>query len=322
MLLSRLAENLYWAGRYLERAEDTARLVRVQSELYLDLPGHLNVGWMPLLAVTGSTEFFRDRTDADGASLTEESTVVRFLTTSDANPGSVLCALDAARSNLRSVRALIPRSAWEVANSLNLWAVDNADMAGSRRSHMEWLEVIIRRCQTLAGMFSSIMSHDQAYRFLQIGRFLERADMTTRVLDVQATILLDNPEARDVAYSDIIWAAVLKSVTAVQMYRRVSRAGVSGTSALAFLLLDPQFPRTVYHCLEALSHDIHRLPRASHLAAGAVARAHTTLEGVIPTELDAPGMHELMDIIQTDLGAIHQAVVDTWFLAPSRPAAA
>ena len=319
MLLSRLAENLYWAGRYLERAEATARLVRVHSELFLDLPRSLNVGWAPLLAVTGTSDAFaalEEEAEPGSAAPTEETRVVRFLTTSSDHRGSVLASLTAARSNLRSVRALIPRSGWEVANRLHMWAAERADQAVPRRSRLEWLEGIQRRCQTIDGLLGSTMSHDQAYKFLIVGRQIERADMTTRVLDVQATTLLEHPRARDVAYNDVVWMGVLKSVSAMQMYRRVARAGVSGPRALAFLLHDAQFPRSVQHCLTALDDALKTLPNAdATLVAAATVRQ--SLAGADASALDGPAaLHTLMDTLQTDLSEVHAAAHATWFAPP------
>ena len=268
MLLSRLAENIYWAGRYLERAEDTARLVKVHTELYLDLPQATSMGWNPLLAVTGSGDAYDEHVRLNGADvdLSEELRVVTFLTTSQDNPSSVLSCLNAARANLRSVRALLPRSGWEQVNHLHLWARDTQGKAVPRRSRTEWANDLIRKCQTVTGLLSGTMSHDESYRFLEVGRHLERADMTTRVLDVQAHVLLQQITAGS-TYADVTWMSVLKSLSAMQMFRRVARAGVSGSRALNFLLCDREFPRSVAHCLVELDRglrlrdQVQRLPR-------------------------------------------------------------
>jgi uncharacterized alpha-E superfamily protein len=321
MLLSRLAENLYWAGRYLERAEATARLVRVQTELYLDLPRSVSVGWRPLLSVTGSGTTYDDLVaveggpQARGAVATEEHRVVHFLTTHE-QPGSVLRCIAATRQNLRSVRALIPRAAWEVVNSLHLQAQATQELAVPRRSRIEWLDGIIRRCQTLVGMLDGTMSHDQAYAFLQVGRHIERADMTTRVIDVSASILLDHRIGEGtLPYADITWMGVLRSVSAMQMYRRVAAAGVSGPRALAFLLCDPQFPRSVEHALTELSRHALELPRHEE-AMKACAAAQQALTDCEMTGMSGPELHAFMDELQGALAVIHDAAARTWFAVP------
>lgn len=318
MLLSRLAEHVYWAGRYLERAEATARLVQVSTELYLDLPKSVSVGWRPMLAVTGSAEAYETIVDQDGNGVmaTEEQQIVGFLTTASDNPGSVLQCLTAARSNLRSIRALLPRAGWEVANGLHLWAHDHAELAVPRRSRMEWLESIIRQCQTLSGLLDNVMSHDQAYAFLHVGRHLERADMTTRVIDVQAAILLDHRLGDGtLPYGDVTWMAVLKSVSARQMFRRVASAGVHGPRALEFLLCDPQFPRSVEHCLTQLSRRLLELPRHDD-AMTACAAAQQALTEAVFEGLNGPELHDFLDGLQGHLARIHDAAQATWFTPP------
>jgi uncharacterized alpha-E superfamily protein len=334
VLLSRLAENLYWAGRYLERAEATARLVRVQTEIYLDLPRSVSVGWRPLLAVTGSGAAFDEVLAADGAGAraargvgveaTEEHQVVRFLTTYEGHPGSVLSCTATARHNLRSVRALIPRSAWETANRLHLWSRETKDLAVPRRSRIEWLDGIVRRCQTLSGALDGTMSHDQAYAFLQVGRHLERADMTTRVIDVSSQVVHRHRlGAGTLPYADITWMGVLRSVSAMQMYRRMARTGVFGPEALQFLLGDRQFPRSVEHALCELSRRATELPRhEATLAACAATRRQLVDCDVLG--MTGEELHTAMDRLQQGLGAIHEAVTATWFspedLAPPAPA--
>lgn len=318
MLLSRLAEHIYWAGRYLERAEATARLVKVSTELYLDLPRSVSVGWRPMLSVTGAAGTYDALIgeQADGAAMTEEQRIVGFLTTDAANPGSVLSCLTAARTNLRSVRALLPRAGWEVANSLHLWADEHADLAVPRRSRIEWLESIIRQCQTLTGVLDNVMSHDQAYAFLLLGRQLERADMTTRVIDVQAAILLDHRVGDGtLPYADVTWMGVLRSVSASQMFRRVAAAGVHGPRALEFLLCDPQFPRSVEHCLTELGRRLLELPHHDD-AMAACARAQDRLGEAVFEGVDGSELHAFIDDLQAALAGIHSAAEATWFAPP------
>ncbi len=323
MMLSRLAENIYWAGRYLERAEDTARLVRVHTELFLDLPRSVSMGWTPLLAVTGSAEAYADHLEQSerADAVAPELHIVSFLTTDRSNASSVLSSVQAARDNLRSVRAMIPRAGWEQVNRLNLWAQDTQAMAAPRRSRTEWTEQLVHRAQTINGLLDSTMSHDQAYAFLLLGRFVERADMTTRVLDVQAQTLLDDPSVRG-AYADVTWMSVLRSVSAMQMYRRVARAGVSGSRALNFLLTDAEFPRSVCHGLDVIERQLARLPHAEGTAEAVQATRDRIAEAQLGADLKAMApedLHTFMDDLQGMLAAIHTVVSQTWFSPPPSP---
>lgn len=308
MLLSRVAENVYWSARYLERAEATARLVEVHSKLFLDLPRAAGLGWAPLLLVTGSAD--------DVASPTEEA-VVRLLTADAGHPGSVRSCLAAARANLRLTRSVLPESAWEELNSLHLWVEQNAGHAVDRRTRLSWTTTVIRRCQMLAGLLNGVMSHDETWSFLEMGRHVERADMTTRVIDVQAGVFLGAGAAQLQPYADVIWSSVLRSLSAHQMFLRSSRTGVSGPEALRFLLRNPQFPRSVEHCLTAASRSLMELPFYDAPMA-ACAAVQEFMVDVDVAGLDAAEVHTFIDRLQIGIGTLHGAVSDTYFtLSPA-----
>lgn len=317
VLLSRLAEHVYWAARYLERAEATARLVGVHTELYLDLPLSAGLGWTPLLAVTGSTEDF-DATHADH----DEEAVIGYLTIEDANSGSVLQSLSQARFNLRATRALLPRAAWEVLNSLYLSVAERPAAAVDRRTRPAWTAEVIRGCQTLTGVLDGTMNHDEAYGFLLCGRYLERADMTTRVLDVQAELLGADPAGELRPFHDATWNAVLSNLGAQQMFRRTMRtAGVRGPDAIRFLLCDPHFPRSVAHCLLHLSRALTELPRYDDAMAhgAAVSELLTDTDAGV---LSAAELHGYIDHLQAELSAVHGRIAATWFTLADQPAPA
>jgi uncharacterized alpha-E superfamily protein len=311
VLLSRVAEAVYWAGRYLERAEAAARLVEAHTELYLDLPRSAGVGWAPLLAVSGSEGAFLERYPAP----TEEA-VVRFMAIDTANPGSIVASLGWARENLRITRALLPRASWEVVNQLYLSTAESSRAAVDRRTRLAWMEGVVRQCQLLGGLLSGTMSHDDAYAFLEVGRSIERADMTTRVLDVQAGILTGEEADRLGPYADVTWMSVLRSLAADQMFRRAARNGVSGPEALRFLLKDQQFPRSVEHCLIAVSRALLELPSYDEPMAGC-ARVQRLLEEA-EAEATSPasvGLHEYLDRLQEGISALDGLLTRTYFRA-------
>lgn len=317
MLLSRVAESVYWSGRYLERAEATARLIKIHTEMYLDLPIAVGIGWSPLLAVTGSRDAFNEQHEFDGHS---EDDVIRFLATDLDSTASIFSSISAARSNFRVTRAVFPNASWEELNRLYLWVVQTRTQAVDRRTRLAWMERVIRDCQVLRGMLMSIMSHDEAYSFLEIGRSIECADMTTRVLDVQADVLLANASsAESETYSDITWASVLKSLSAHQMFRRTVRSGISGPEALQFLLRDPQFPKSVEHSLTRISRSLLELPRYDQPMAGC-AHVQKLLEDAQVGDLTAVQLHDYVDDLQIGIGELHTAITETYFVNAATPA--
>jgi len=313
MLLSRVAENVYWAGRYLERAEGTARLVKTHTELFVDLPRSVGIGWSPLLAVTGSEEAFHD-----GYDRVTEDDVVAFLLASTDNFGSVVASLDQARENLRITRGLLPRRMWEVVNETRQWVQVSAVAGCARGNRMMWTEEVIRRCHTVVGTAASTMSRDLTYAFLEIGRLVERADMTSRVLDVQTGILMRSGRDLPQPYRDLTWMAMLRSVGAEQMYRRQMGGVISAGAAIQFLLHDQAFPRSVEYCLTEASRQLRDLP--NHDAALAAGHdAHGLLAAVWPSEVDLDGIHRFVDDLQLALGRLHGVLAASYF--PNGPAA-
>ncbi len=307
MLLSRIAETMYWAGRYLERAESTARIVRMHTDLYLDLPKSAGLTWEPLLALNDRRE------DYDIAFLGEisEENVCAFLTYHPANPGSVLASLASGRENVRRARAVFPREAWEVVNNTYLQATDTCGDTALRWGRTQWMDRTVGDLQRLSGLLAGTMSHDHAYDFLSIGRLLERADMTSRVLDVRAGYLMHLGNHLG-PLTEITWLGVLRSLSGYQMYRRKVQSRVQGPEALRFLLQDPDFPRSINHCLGEIDRCLHLLGHSeSSIAASTAARAN--IESAKVRSLAWDGLHDFVDDLQGDLAAIHDAVEIGYF---------
>ncbi len=308
-MLSRLAQNLYWHGRYLERAEDLARLINVNAHLNLDLPAGLKAGWHPLVRITGNASLFHELHGDD----VSERTVMRFMLTDERNSGSLKNTLEYARENLRSARDLLPREVWEQMNSLYLKG--NEELTGnlSKRRRHEFLRQTILDCQQVAGTLLGCMSQDHAYDFILIGRYLERADMTTRILEVRGHDLM--PDASDDLgpYESIQWMSVLKSMTGYQMYRRHVRTRVSGNDVLRFLLRDEQFPRAVMFCLRALEDLLGDLPGDDDQALRIVTRLQRIINETRLAGLRGDALSELMDKLQIELASTAASIRQSWF---------
>jgi len=322
MLLARMAHAVYWAGRYLERAEGTARIVQVHTDAHVDMPVGEDVGWEPLLTIVGVDREFADRYSAaagvddggvdhgegdDGGAA--EHDVIEFLLNGEDNPSSIMSAVSSARENLRTARPVVPREAWEACNNLWLATSDNLAEATTRAGRVLWLRRVIAGCQRINGILLGTMSRDEAMSFLTIGQALERADLTTRVLDVRSESL--RPDRGD-SYDVVHWMAVLRSLAAYQPFRRAMPARPQGGSTLRFLLQDDRFPRAVSACLSETRSQLKGLARAEDALDACVTASLVVASASVP-HLTLGGLSEFLDEVQVALDRIHHSVDETYF---------
>jgi uncharacterized alpha-E superfamily protein len=326
MLLARMAEAVYWAGRHIERAECTARIVQVHTDTHVDMPIGEDVGWEPLLAIAGVDDEFDERVlvGPDGNTHTEteetrtpatEEDVIEFLLCGDENPSSIMGAVTAARENLRTARPVVPREAWEAVNGLWLASSDHLDETNSRQGRVQWLRRVIESCQRINGILLGTMSRDEAMSFLSIGQNLERADLTTRVLDVRSENL--QLKRGDDPYDVVHWMAVLRSLAAYQPFRRAMPARPQGGSTLRFLLQDDRFPRAVSACLTEIRGQLKGLTRSEDALDACTSAAMLVASAAIP-RLTLGGLSDYLDEVQVALSEIHHRIEATYF----RPASA
>ena len=331
MLLSRVAENLYWSARYLERAEDTARVLLQHTNLIVDLPPSAGVTWEALLAVTDNEDAF-----AEAGHELDEQSIVSYLVDDRDNPACLLLAVTAARDNLRGAREVIPRATWQAVNDLYLFVANRHEEGVNRAGRARFCDQLISESQRVAGALSGTMSRDAAYDMMRLGRHIERADMTTRVLDVTAGALMPGvlDDARDgdrdgpagegavrngdsTDYGDVRWANVLRSLSALQMFRRATRGPVDGGAVVHFCLTDPHFPRSVEFCLAQVEHCLRRIPGATPVT-GATDEARRELAAAPYAALDGDALHQLADILQLEIGQIHDRIVSAYFAGPAQ----
>lgn len=308
VLLARTADRLYWGARYLERAEDTARIVRAYNELVVDFPSLELLRWEPLAVLTGS---------ADGVAVPPEDpsgerTILRHLLADTGNPGSIISAITAARENLRTTREVMPREAWQTVNQLSQYATATAARAVERQMRDRFLAQVIEISRRLDGVLESTMSRSDAFRMLRLGRLIERADMTTRVLGVAAAEILQLEAAnhKPLAHDEIRWMNVLRSVSALQMFERAVRGPIDGTAVVRFLLFYGAFPRSVQGCFDEIRSVLLGLPSPQDV----LAQLDLT-EGVLtaadPTAAAAP-LDAAMDRVQLAIEALDRAVRDRY----------
>ncbi|SMF45469.1 Uncharacterized conserved protein, Alpha-E superfamily [Alteromonadaceae bacterium Bs31] len=307
-MLSKVAERTYWTARYLERVENTARLVRVYDNLLFDLPRNVNFGWYNLITLNSAQQEFEERYKVQ-----DERNVVKFLLGDEHNYSSVVSSLKLIRENVRTTRDVVPEETWELVNELNLYVNDNLQQGINRRKRHEFLDGIIKGCQQIQGLIYTTMPHDAAWDFLRIGRSIERADMTTRILDAGVSAVLQLVDDDNAVNSrQIIWGNVLRSLGADQAYRRTTRTSVRGDSVVHYLLEDKVFPRTIAHSLYIILISASRLPRSHELVAY-MEELQLNIFDDADYEQQGEHLRDYLNDLQTELGAIHEKIASLWF---------
>jgi len=301
-MLSRVAEHLYWMTRYLERAENTARLINATTQVVLDLPRGASFGWDVLLKVAGLDGVFHEAHTKH-----DEASIMRFLVSDEKNPGSIISCIRSARENCRTLREVMPRLAWERINALYLFVNSRAAQAVERSHRYGILEEMIERRQSVIGLLTDCMSHDVAYQFIKLGRYIERADMTTRIVDIHAAVLVPRQQVPEDPAIGLLWMGVLKSLHAYQMYRRHVSVHVRSADVVNYLLKDPHFPRTVRRCLDEVENCLAVLPHNVH-PLKLLRVAQRRLDAMRVDSLTPSLRHEYLDAVQTDIAAIHQSI--------------
>jgi len=310
-LLARVVENVYWLTRYLERAENTARIIGVNTNLLLDLPGGIAPGWLPLVDISGNRAEFDAQFGAKGPR-GEERDVVQFLIADRGNPGSICSSLHFARENARTLREILPTETWELLNEFIGDCTRNVDSAINKRTRFDFLKRIVITLQTIAGMLDGTMNRNDAHTFSMLGRNLERADMTSRIVDVRSAQLLpaETPELRP--FETVQWMSVLKSLSGYQMYRLKMRSRVKRADVLQFLLRDDEFPRSCQFSLAQIESSLTPLPR-SEGALEVLEEARKFIQRAPLATLDQPGLHELIDNIQLHISNVHSRLAEIYF---------
>jgi uncharacterized alpha-E superfamily protein len=307
-MLSRSAERLYWLARYLERTENTARLLSVYMNLMFDLPMGVDISWRHLLTICGAEEPFFKRYKQPN-----EANTMRFLLADTGHPGSLFSSLNAARENIRTTRDLMPDEAWRQVNEMYLFAKNNMESVAQRRGRVLVLQEIMDGCQRFTGFLSGAMSHDDAYRFIRLGRNIERADMTTRILDIGSVLLAEDRSDKMREYENSLWIHVLKSLSALLMYRKHRRSRVNSTDVLDYLLKDRHFPRAIVHCLLEVQSCVDALPQLNGLQVN-LDELEVLIMAVDTQQITPVQLHSLLDTLQARLAVAHQQSTSTWFL--------
>ena len=313
-MLSRVANSIYWINRYIERAENYARFIDVNFNLSLDTATTPDaVQWLPLVATTADEQTFQER-----YGLATQENVLEFLIFDAHNHNSIYSCVLRARENARTIRENISIEMWEHINGFYhkiKQAKENKNKILD--SPRDFLNSIKYDSQLLTGIEDSTISHTEGWHFGRMGRFIERADKTARFIDVKYFILL--PKSEDVgSVLDLLqWAAVLKSASAFMMYRR-TYGQIVPSKVVEFLILDRNFPRSIYYCLAStlnLMRNIAKMHRVSvkNPAMKKLAVNCSDLYYTKADEIIKIGVHEYIDKIQTSINEVNQEIQAMYF---------
>ncbi len=311
-MLSRVADSIHWMSRYVERAENVARFVDVTLNLVLDAPVGREEQWQPLVKTTGDDEVFAKRFGA----ATREN-VIHFLTFDPNNGNSILSCLRAARENARSIREIISSEMWEQVNTFYLMVKDASLRPDASAKPNEFYAQVKESSQLFAGITDATMTHGEPWHFLHLGRMLERADKTSRILDVKYYLLLRSVADVGTPLDEIQWAAVLRSASAFEMYRK-RHGRIAPTRIVEFLLLDSEFPRAIRFCMDRAQHSLHAISRTP---LGAFKNPAEKLIGQLCSDLAYAnvdeviqwGLHEYLDDLQTRMNKVAHGIYETFF---------
>lgn len=305
VLLARTAERLYWGARYIERAEDTARIVRAFNDLVVDYPSADRLRWEPLAVVAGS-QVRLDVPDSDPAG---ERTVLHHLLDDRSSSCSIASSVAAARENLRTTREVMPREAWQAINQLSQYVNATASGAVERQLRDRFLVSVVETSRRLDGILESTMTRSEPYWILRLGRLVERADMTTRVLGVAAAdiLSLNAVDRSELVHDEVRWMSVLRSVSALQMYQRATRGPIDGMAVVRFLLSYGNFPRSVQGCFDEIRAVLTHLPTPG-LVLTRLDEAESALSAANPDVHRGGELDRAMETVQTAITSLHQAI--------------
>ncbi len=316
-MLSRVANSLYWMSRYIERAENIARIVDVNLQLLLDLRDlneeRLAEHWLPIVQTSGDEQqFFAQHARATARNVTE------FVVFQVDNPNSIVASICQARENARMVRDQITLELWEELNRLYWFVRTPTARQVWNDSPSEFFQQIKAGSLHIIGLTDATLIHNEGWWFAQAGKFIERADKTSRILDLRHQTLPDKGTPKTVSQEDALeWSAILRSCSAWDAYKSLHGAEVNPRLVAEFLLLNEEFPRSVEFCVAELNRALRRL---SGVAEGKFCNDAEKLAGRLVAELQFTtideifdqGLHGYLDRLQGQLNHIGAALFNAY----------
>lgn len=309
-MISRVADAIYWMSRYLERAENIARFIDVNIKLLLDLDfDGFTQYWEPLILTSGDSEYFYNHYDS-----ANETNVIRFLSFDEGNYNSIISCVRNARENARSIRDSIPSEMWEQINRFYLLVQKN-----SRKKKIDDLQSFFYEVKMANHLFIGIadttMSHDEGWHFSRMGRLIERCDKTSRIMDVKYFQLLKSELEGSSAFDVIQWGALLKSVSAFEMYRKKHHS-INHKYIAKFLIFDATFPRSFMYCIANTLHSLQWITKEQcqedSQAVRQARQIYQYLKDHEPEDVLKIGLHQFIDGLQKDLNSLDASIYDTF----------
>ncbi len=311
-MLSRVASSIHWMSRYVERAENLARFVDVTFGLMLDQPSGAPEQWLPLVRTTGDNEYFSEHYSGP----TREN-VVHFLSFDGDYPNSILSSVRMARENARTIREAISSEMWEHLNNFYHLVKVAAGRRDLLQSPQEFFHEVKLASHLFCGITDGTMTHSEGWQFARLGRKLERADKTSRLLDVKYFLLL--PTVQDVGTStdDLQWSAVLRSLSGFEMFRK-RHGQISPERVVGFLVLDRLFPRAIMHCIDSANEALHAISGSPedtfwNPAEKRLGQLRSELAYCTVNEILSFGLHEFLDSLQEKINSTGDAIHETFF---------
>ncbi|PLX97795.1 MAG: hypothetical protein C0623_14475 [Desulfuromonas sp.] len=310
-MLSRVANSIYWLNRYVERAENVARFIDANFHMALDIPETVVDQWQPLINTTGDHELFKE---LYGVANRENS--IEFLVFDRKNPNSIYSCVRAARENARSVREYISSEMWEQINTFYLM-INNAAGDVSMDLPHQFFNDIMNASHAFIGITDSTMNHGEGWHFGRMGRMLERADKTSRLLDVKYFILLPSVDYVGSSYDNILWGALLRSASAFEMYRK-KYGRIDPKKIVEFLVLDPKFPRAAHYCIITAMISMNNITGSargtfSNKAEQTLGRLLSEFNFASLDDIFEFGLHEYLDATQTRINEVGAAIQGVFF---------
>lgn len=313
-MLSRVANAIYWLSRYIERAENYGRFINVNNNLALDAPNLFDEQWKPILIAAGDDEVFYEF-----HKVASREAVIDFMAFDTRNPNSIFSSISNARENARTIREVLPVELWQQLNKFYLELKKLAEVSDREiNDPIVFFDEIRKNCQLFWGMLDSAYTRNEGFHFACLGKFMERADKTSRFLDVK--YFSDTPETKkeNSPQSLLIWSAVLKSVSAFNMYRQQHR-NLKPEFIVDFLIKDRKFPRSLYYSVQQAEHCLYEIS-GRRITDGFSNKAERTIS-VLRNELDfleiseiyPKDLHQFLDDFQLKNNHLSEAIFETYF---------
>lgn len=313
-MLSRVANAIYWLSRYIERAENYGRYINVNNNLALDAPNLFDEQWKPILTAIGDDEEFYKF-----YKVASREDVIDFMAFDTRNPNSIFSSISNARENARTIREVLPMELWEQLNKfylelMRLSKVTNREI----KDPIVFFDEIRKNCQLFWGMLDSAYTRNEGFYFACLGKFVERADKTSRFLDVKYFNSIPKIEKRDSPQSLLIWSAVLKSVSAFNMYRQQYR-NLKPEYIANFLIKDRRFPRSLYYSVQQAEHCLYEISGRrisdgfSNEAEKIISRLKNELDFTDISDIYPKGLHNFLDGFQSENNKLAKAIYSTYF---------